>query len=664
MNEEDMQKVARLLTPGQIGMKLQEVKNTLNAPEGWILKTFLLEDPLGFHRVGLEKLRYLNMFHGMSLREGHFTSSDGMNVLVIGETPIRITDVKRSKELVGYTLDAIDKHVPRGIVSSFISGHSYTAANAETLKRDLSVILTFAPLIILILLVAFMRNWRAIFVFLVPTTVVCIATAGVMYAYHTISAITIAFGSVLMGISDDYPIYAYFSLRSKKTFGGKTVAEISGPVLASGFTTMATFSALFFSDLPGQRQIAWFSVVGVVASLVFSLVVLPHLLKGLPPRRHASIVPSPSKGPIYRGFLIGGWLILIVLCMWQGSSLKFNGDMRAINMVPQALRTTETGFRETWGDFRGKALITAQGDDLQSALRNNDLIFDHLKKKLPDENIISLSPILPSIATQKENLMNWAVFWDHNKDKLRNLVAREGEKLGFLPHAFDIFFERLSAMPSPITIESLKKMGFGDVIDAMIIQQDNTTQVFTLAPDTPEVSAIFEKPKDTPFVSRFISQRRFSDIMGKAIFHNFIKYIAIASLVIILLLFMLFRNVKKILCALIPVATGLLVMFGIMGLSRIEFNLFNIIASILVIGLSVDLGIFMVSKVSEEYDHNTSMAVLLGGLTSLVGMGALTLASHPALYSLGITVLLGMCGAIPSALFVIPAFYCPVTNRT
>ena len=109
--------------------------------------------------------------------------------------------------------------------------------------------------------------------------------------------------------------------------------------------------------------------------------------------------------------------------------------------------------------------------------------------------------------------------------------------------------------------------------------------------------------------------------------------------------------------AAIPVAAGLIFMFGAMGWRGIEFNLFNIIATILVIGLSVDLGIFMVSRISEGNDRNTSMAVLLGGLTSLVGMGALTLARHPALYSIGISVLLGMCGAIPSALFVIPAFY-------
>jgi len=659
MNETDIQKMATMLTSDQIGMKLRDMKERLNSPEGWVAKTFLLQDPLGLYRVGLEKLRSLNMFHGMRLQEGHFTSSDGKNVLIIGETPIKITDVKGSKELVGYTRDAIEHHVPRSIVASFISGHAYTTANAETLKRDLSIILSCAPIIILLLLVAFMRNWRAIFVFLVPTTVVCIATAVVLHTYHSISAITIAFGSVLMGISDDYPIYAYFSLRSKEQYGGRSVAEIARPVLASGVTTMATFGALFFSDLPGQRQIAWFSIIGVVASLVFSLIVLPHVLKGPAPTVYVPTTPRPSRGLLYRVIVIGSWIILMAVCIWQGASLTFNGDMRAINMVPQALRNTESYFREVWGDFRGKALVIAQGDDLQSALRNNDLIFDYLKKNLPDEEIISLSPVLPSTVTQEENLKTWSAFWSDNRLRLQGLLEREGDKLGFLPRAFDVFLERLAVKPAPVTVEALRKLGFGDVIDGMIVQGSKATQVFTLVPDTPKVSALFERPKDTPFAGRFISQRRFSTIMGRAIFHNFIKYIAIASMVIILFLSVLFRNVKKILCALIPVAAGLLVMFGIMGWCRIEFNLFNIIASILVVGLSVDLGIFMVSKVSEGYDHNTSMAVLLGGLTSLVGMGALALASHPALYSLGITVLLGMCGAIPSALFVVPAFYGP-----
>jgi predicted exporter len=77
----------------------------------------------------------------------------------------------------------------------------------------------------------------------------------------------------------------------------------------------------------------------------------------------------------------------------------------------------------------------------------------------------------------------------------------------------------------------------------------------------------------------------------------------------------------------------------------------------------------MVCNLSEGYEHTANLGILLGGLTSFVGLGALTLAHHPAMSSIGITVLLGLCGVIPSALFVIPALYgrgndkIPITNN-
>jgi predicted exporter len=94
-----------------------------------------------------------------------------------------------------------------------------------------------------------------------------------------------------------------------------------------------------------------------------------------------------------------------------------------------------------------------------------------------------------------------------------------------------------------------------------------------------------------------------------------------------------------------------------MGFMGIEFNLFNIVAAILVVGLGIDLGIFMVCNLSEGYEHTATLGILLGGLTSFVGLGALAIARHPAMSSIGMTVLLGLCGVIPSALFVVPALY-------
>ena len=191
------------------------------------MKGLLQEDPLDLHRIALDKLRFLNLFKGMVVKDRHFISADGRNALLVADTSLKVTDSQGAEDLVLYTQGIIDRLAPPGINVSFLSGHAYTQANAETIKADLYVILSCASLTILALLFLFMQNWRAIFVFLVPASVVLIATAGVLAVYQTISAITIAFGSVLMGIADDYPIFTYFSLRNRGAYSGEAVAEIS-----------------------------------------------------------------------------------------------------------------------------------------------------------------------------------------------------------------------------------------------------------------------------------------------------------------------------------------------------------------------------------------------------------------------------------------------------
>ena len=153
-----------------------------------------------------------------------------------------------------------------------------------------------------------------------------------------------------------------------------------------------------------------------------------------------------------------------------------------------------------------------------------------------------------------------------------------------------------------------------------------------------------------------VSQSRFGRQLSREIGVDFGRFIISAGLAVLLLLLLLFRRLPEILLALLPVLTGLLVMFGGMSWLGLEMNLFNVVASILIIGLGVDYGIFMVCSGQQPEEMASSRAVLVSGLTTLVGFGALVLARHPALHSIGITVLLGISAAVPTALLVIPAF--------
>jgi predicted exporter len=236
-------------------------------------------------------------------------------------------------------------------------------------------------------------------------------------------------------------------------------------------------------------------------------------------------------------------------------------------------------------------------------------------------------------------------------------LVQEGKVFGFSARAFEPFFKRLAQPSPPLTAENLRESGLAEIVDALIVSTDDRVKVLTLVPDVPEVAGLMDRRDKTLAGVRFVSQNRFSQIISRAIGEDFTEFIAKASVVVCLLLGLLFRDIKKVLLALIPVVSGLLFVFGVMGGLGMGFNLFNVVAAILIIGLGVDYGILVVCKISEGSNLATEKAVFVSGLTTLAGFGALVMARHPALHSIGLTVLLGIAAAIPSALFVIPALY-------
>jgi len=117
----------------------------------------------------------------------------------------------------------------------------------------------------------------------------------------------------------------------------------------------------------------------------------------------------------------------------------------------------------------------------------------------------------------------------------------------------------------------------------------------------------------------------------------------------------LFRNPRRTLLALLPIGMGVTAVLAVMYYSGQALNLFHIVSLPLIIGLGADYGIFMVCRPEQSAKHQTARAVLFSGLTTLCGFGVLVLARHPALHSIGMTVLTGVGAAMITALWVVPA---------
>ena len=656
ITSEDIKNIEQKLSTEQVRKALDGLYAKLLSPEGSAMKNLFQVDPLGFRLNALEKLRFLNIIPKMRLENGHFISPDGKNALIIAETPFAITDAERGEQMLIHFQGLLASVVPDTISVSMISGHRYTLANINAIKKDIVIILICSVLGVFILFLLFFRSLGGIFVFLTPVCVLCIAAAGVSVLYRNVSAITIGFGAVLLGISVDFAIHVYFAMRAAAGNPSGALAQVSRPIVFCALTTLGAFGVLSFSSLPVQRELAVFSIIGICVALILSLIPLPQVV------RHTQMTPYNQKTDIKAKFLLSRrwviclWLLLMVICAWQGTKLHFDGDLRSLNLVPNEIRDVENTLQRTWGNFRDTAVVFAEGPDLQTALETNDRVFQHLTRGPNTSTIVSLAPILPSLKTQESNRRRWNAFWSNaRKERVNQLLGDQGKLVGFKSTAFEPFAETIAGPSLPVTVEALRTIGLAEIVDTLIIDDGKNVKVLTLVPDTPEIAALFNSSDFSRSSIEIASQNQFHKTISKAIADDFIHFVLKASAMVILLLGLLFRNLKKVLLSLIPVLTGILFMIGIMGGLGIAFNLFNVVSAILVIGLGVDYGIFMVTKLTQGLDDATERAVFVSGLTTIIGFGALILARHPALHSIGLSVLMGIGAAIPAALVVIPA---------
>jgi predicted RND superfamily exporter protein len=124
-----------------------------------------------------------------------------------------------------------------------------------------------------------------------------------------------------------------------------------------------------------------------------------------------------------------------------------------------------------------------------------------------------------------------------------------------------------------------------------------------------------------------------------------------ALLAIIPALLIDFRRLGHALLTMLPMAVGLLQTVGLMGLLDIPLNPANMIVLPLVLGIGVDYGIHLVHDMrgqGQKYRgarNSVVMAVVVNALTTMVGFGALMVANHQGLQSLGrvLTIATGCC---------------------
>jgi hopanoid biosynthesis associated RND transporter like protein HpnN len=122
------------------------------------------------------------------------------------------------------------------------------------------------------------------------------------------------------------------------------------------------------------------------------------------------------------------------------------------------------------------------------------------------------------------------------------------------------------------------------------------------------------------------------------------------------------RRVRETALALLPLALGLIWTGGLMALFGLDFNMGNIFGLPLILGAAAEYGLNVVLRYMETrrepgaplIARSTVMAVLVAGLTTIVGFGSLMLADHRGIFGLGLLLTLGTVASLVASLIVLP----------
>ncbi|MDY0212897.1 MAG: MMPL family transporter [Desulfuromonadaceae bacterium] len=669
---EDLTQVEQRLQRPQMEHYLVRAVEQLLQPQGIMLKQQVQQDPLALDTLALAKMQHLNPIPRVAVRQGHFFSRDGRSTLILVDTKVEITDSAGARQLEQAFMQACSV-LPPEVKADMVSAHAYTLANARVIEADVQRVLLFSALGILLVFALVLRSLRALAVYLLPLLAMLGATQITAGVFGTISGITLGFGAVLLGITIDFALHVYFALRHGDDPVFIRLQAVARPVSFGAFTTMAAFALLLSSDLPGQRQLAVFAISGIGLALLLALVVLPHFI--IPLRAPLAGAPREKSARLNRPWMRAGvmvfWFAGMVAGAWQVPNLHINGSLRQLSYMPPELLDAEQRLAHNWGEMRGRALIFAAAPELELALQRNEQVWQVLHERGLSTGAVSVAPLLCSMHTQDAHLQRWESFWKLHLPTAKARLEQQAARHGFAPGAFAPFWERVHTQPPVLDTAQVRKWGLGQMLDALILEDVATDapgyKVLTLVPDSPEIVALLAPVVEKMPGITLVSQSRFGIQLADVIGTDFKRFILGAGMAVLLLLVVLFRRPLRVLLALVPVVTGLVAMYGGMGWLGLELNLFNIVTSILIIGLGVDYGIFMVCQGQEHTNLATTRAIVLSGITTLIGFGVLVLAQHPALHSIGITVVLGISAAVPAAVLVIPALQggtMPITKGT
>lgn len=544
---------------------------------------------------------YLGLVEGDQVH--YLDSKDNTMSMIVVEPKINIDDFADSRKKFLLTLnDMLEDQSSQyeSLEIGFTGGNFVQDDEADRVMEEgiFSTLLATLIAVILCVVIAFRRVKLPLFLGY-PLLFGVVVTAGIGYLiFKEFNVFSVFFAVVLLGLGIDFGVHFLaryiealndgFDLTEAVNISIKTTGV---SIMIGALTTAGAFFAFAFTDFKGFQQMGVLAGIGIMVLAASMIILVPCIIPIIGQKKVLKVNKTTS---IHRGIIV-----LVILMTLTTIMIALTG-IKSQNYIYNIQETyPENMSSSKWQKELERAYETTLSDltVMVDSLDEIKLVSETLEKRPDIEEVISVLSFLP-----------------------QDVSYEEGKS--YIPKV--LLDQYVSGNHYRVDIKSS-----GDIWDSSYYN---------------DLKSSLKDLTGNEIIG-------FSSIMialGQVVIDDVVRVSIICIIIIVILLFLLFKSPSYVLLAFMPMMVSTVTTYGLMYYLRIPLNIISIIAFPMIIGISIDSSVHLVHRLkhgSHGLDH-TLKAILLTGVTTMIGFGALATINHRGLASLGATVTLGILTSV------------------
>lgn len=680
LDEKDYKEIEHKLNNDSIAKQVESNYRSLISPTSLVTKEFIKKDPLGITFLGLKKLNALNISEDFKLEDNYIISKDGKNLLLFISPKNKGSETKNNEFFVD-ELNKIKENLNQNFRGkteiSYFGSPVIAVANAEQIKKDIQNTVIISMTVLLILLIYYFRNFFTPLIVFLPTIISVFISLMILYFIKDkVSAISLGIGAILIGITIDYALHILTHYKHNNNIE-ELYKEITQPVILSSVTTAVSFLCLVFVKSEALKDLGLFAAMTVFISSVAALIIVPQLYhpKSESQNSKTNFIDAIGNYPYEKNKpLVIICTLIIIACLFCFRHVGFNKNIGVLNYIPEELKINEAKIQKL-SDITSKSVYAiSYGNSEQEALEKNSQLSQFLEKEKKDGKILSynsIGNIVLSAKKQREKLEQWNRFWnsDRKTETIHQLV-KNGDKFGFNSSAFSRFDENLNKNYALLNLKDYSSVKAIQMKEFLSIEHGFYTISNVVKVDENNRDAFIKDVENNQKALAIDRQQMNENFLGllKDDFNTLINY---SLLAIILTIILFFRNFELSLLTMFPIVLTGIVTAGLLYFLGLELNIFSTVVCTLVFGVGDDFSIFLTKAMQKEHTTGKNelptyrISIILAVFTTVLSIGSLIFAKHPALHSLALVALIGMFSVIVITSTLYPFWFrFLIINRT